>query len=171
MSVVEEAVRHWEMFREYTIAELENVPEEHWDFRPEPGARTLRELARHVAESGMLFASELERPDTSFRRLFDPGAREEALKGYAPARTRAELLDLLRRTGEDVARRMRAQGGALESQTMKSRGGDQTKLSGFWFAIAHEMYHRGQITAYERGIGLVPVMTQQAQAAQQGAKR
>jgi len=170
MNLVEEAVRHWEMFREGAIAELENVPEQDWDFRPEPGARTLGELARHVAESGIVFASELARPDTAFRRVLDPQAQAEALKGYARPQSRAEVLDFLRQSGADVARRMRELGTALETQGMTSRGGEQSKLSGLWFAIAHEMYHRGQITAYERALGLTPVMTRQTQAAQ-GAKR
>jgi len=37
MNLVEEAARHWEMFREGTVADLDSVAEQDWDFRPEPG--------------------------------------------------------------------------------------------------------------------------------------
>ena len=171
MNLVEEAVRHWEMFREGTIAELENIPERDWDYRPEPGARTLRELAVHIGASGLIFASELARPDTAFRRVFDTQARADAMKNYPRVESRAEVLDFVRKSGVEVARHMRELGSALETQGMATRSGEQCKLSGFWFAIAHEMYHRGQVTAYERALGLTPVMTRQTQAAQAQAAK
>jgi uncharacterized damage-inducible protein DinB len=41
---------------------------------------------------------------------------------------------------------------------------DQKEVSKFDFlnfAVAHEMYHRGQLTVYERLLGVEPALTQQ----------
>jgi uncharacterized damage-inducible protein DinB len=35
-----------------------------------------------------------------------------------------------------------------------------SKISFMSFAIAHEMYHRGQLTVYERLLNIEPVLTQ-----------
>ena len=45
--------------------------------------------------------------------------------------------------------------------TMKHVDGQEmTKLAFLSFAIAHEMYHRGQLTVYERLLGIEPALTQ-----------
>lgn len=168
MSLVEEAISTWEMFRKGTLAELENIPEEHWDYRPDPGARTLREVASHIAELWVAFVGEILRPDGSFMRVMNEQERAQHMAGYPKAHSKAEILDLLRATGEKEARRLREAGDALATQTMQTQGGDQSRLKALWFAIAHEMYHRGQITVYARALGLVPAMTQQMAARMAG---
>jgi uncharacterized damage-inducible protein DinB len=35
-----------------------------------------------------------------------------------------------------------------------------SKLDVLTFAVAHEMYHRGQLTVYERLLGVEPALTQ-----------
>src|SRR5262249_30071796 len=88
------------------------------------------------------------------------------LKARLPrARSKAELVALLRQTGAESAARLRAVGEDLATQTMASRSGPQSRLSALWFSVAHEMYHRGQLAAYERGFGTVPALTQQLDAA------
>jgi uncharacterized damage-inducible protein DinB len=71
---------------------------------------------------------------------------------------------LLRQTGEQSAARLREVGDALIDQTMPAQKGPQSRLSALWFAISHEMYHRGQLASYERGFGQVPALTQQMKA-------
>lgn len=161
MSLVEEAIRTWEMFRAGTIAELENIPEERWDYRPDPGARTLREVACHIAEAGVVFVGELLRPDGSLLRVMDEKAREQYMADYPKGHSKSEILDLLRATGEQGAQRLRRAADALATQTMRSSAGEESRLKGLWFSASHEMYHRGQITVYARALGQVPAMTQQ----------
>ena len=164
MSAVEEAIRWWEQFRAGTIAELENIPEEHWGERPGEGARDLLELARHVAEAGVGFTNELVREDeASFARLFDPRVQAELRAALPRASSKAEAIELLRQTGADGARRLRAAADALAAQSMKAFGQPQSRLTALWFAISHEMYHRGQIALRSRAAGCVPVLTQQMQ--------
>ena len=82
------------------------------------------------------------------------------------AHNKADILALLRTTGDDIATRLRTLGEALADQAMPGRLGSQSRLTALWFAISHESYHRGQLTAYERGFGAVPALTQQIAARQ-----
>lgn len=170
MSLIEEAIRNWESYRKGVIAELENIPEEHWDHRPGAGARTLRELACHIAEAGLGFTGELVRPDCSFLRLFDPQAQAQLKATLPKANSKAEIVNLLRVTGEQGARRLREAGDALANQKMKVSTGEQCRLTGLWFAAAHEMYHRGQLASYARAVGCVPALTQQIDVMLAGSK-
>jgi len=160
MSAIDEALAMWDVIRKGTISEVENVAEEHWDFRAGDGARTFGEVARHILDAASAFASELLRDDTSFARVTSPEARQQAEEQY-PGATKAEVIAQLR--AQIAADSQRLRDASLDSKTMQSRGGSQSKLTGLWFAIAHEMYHRGQLATYERAIGVVPAMTQQMQ--------
>jgi uncharacterized damage-inducible protein DinB len=164
MNYVEEAVAMWELVRKGTISEVENVPEENWDFRPGDGARTLRQLVRHVLESAEFFVHELLIDDGTFMRSFDEKYRTEATSGLPPSSTKTEALELLRARSAEDARRLREAGQSLATKTMKTSKGEDSRLKGVWFAVSHEMYHRGQLTIYERAMGEVPAMTKQIEA-------
>jgi uncharacterized damage-inducible protein DinB len=158
------AIDLWERFRAGTISEAENIPEAQWDFRPGEGARSVRELAIHVAQAGVGFATELTNGAGSLARLFDESARAEWMAKYPRAESRAEILALLRDTMADGAKLLRTRGEALASDTIKMFGGPTSRLTALQFAMSHEMYHRGQLTTYARGLGHVPILTQQAQS-------
>jgi uncharacterized damage-inducible protein DinB len=161
MNVAEEGIRMWETFRAGTIAELELIPEDKWDYRPAEGARTVRALARHIAQAGALFTEELLREGGSFARMFDPKAREELAARLPQANSKNEILELLRTEGADNIRRLREAGPALATKSMSTFGGEQTRLTALWFASSHEMYHRGQIASYVRQLGITPALTKQ----------
>jgi uncharacterized damage-inducible protein DinB len=164
MPLVEEAIRMWELYRTGVISELESIPEEQLDWRPGDGARTAREVALHVAESSVAFTNELLRPDGAFMNVRKPEV-QAAIRAELPrASTRAEIVALLRSTAERNAARLREVGEALVEQTMAGRLGEQSRLTALWFAVAHEAHHRGQLTAYVRGVGGVPALTRQAAA-------
>src|SRR6185437_15277968 len=110
---------------------------------------TVRELAVHVAESGVAFAAELLKADGNFAHLFDPQVQAAVRASLPHAHSKAEVLALLRMTGDDTAARLRSVGERLAHQTIPGRLGAQSRLSALWFAVSHESYHRGQLTAYE----------------------
>jgi uncharacterized damage-inducible protein DinB len=168
MSHVEEAIRMWEIYRQGTIGEFANIPEEQWDHRAGEGARSVRELAVHIAASASAFVDELLAAEPSFKRT---SARRAELEGPHLSKSRDELLDLLKTSGAENARRLREAGPSLAEKTMPAFGAEQSRLTGLWFAAAHEMYHRGQVTSYARQLGLVPAMTQQTQSATISARR
>lgn len=164
MTAIDEAIALWELHRKGVIAELENAPEDQWDYRPGEGARTLRELAVHIAAFAEGFARELIADEPAFMNLTRSDVQASLTKPFEATGTKAQLINLLTTSGTEMFSRLRAASGPLSSKTMKLMGGEQSRLSGLWFAISHETYHRGQLASYARGIGITPAMTKQSQA-------
>jgi uncharacterized damage-inducible protein DinB len=160
MGLVDEALGVWEATRNGVIGEIDLVPEDHLDYRIDPQARSIREIGVHIADHGIAFADELLAPVCNFGNLFKPRA-------LPIAQTKADLLALLRTSGEEARRRLRERGEGLVTDTQASRlvaSGSMSRLSGLWFAIGHESHHRGQLTAYLRSSGIVPALTRQLNA-------
>jgi uncharacterized damage-inducible protein DinB len=160
VKIVDEAIRNWENERAGVMAEVESIPEEHFDFRPAEGARSVRELAVHIAEAGLMLAAEILRTDGSFLRFFEPNADP----AQPTAHSKAEILALLRTTGADTTARLRAAGESLGKETMETFHGEESRLTALWFAVGHEMYHCGQLASYARTIGQVPALTRKLTA-------
>jgi uncharacterized damage-inducible protein DinB len=159
-NAVEEAVRLWELARQGTVAELENIAEEQWDYRAGEGARSVREVAMHIAGSSAGFVNELLSPDTQFSRMRDPKVQADLASSLGDAKSKDEVVALLKSRGAGDLARLRAGAEALEAGRMTSMTGEQSRVAGLWFAVAHEMYHRGQLTVYARAVGVEPAMTQ-----------
>jgi uncharacterized damage-inducible protein DinB len=98
------------------------------------------------------------------RQFRGDGREIVALFLYADAATKVELIERLKSTGEQNAARLREAGDRLATEMMPTLGGPQTRLSALWFAVAHEMYHRGRLAIYGRGCGVVPALTQRLNA-------
>jgi uncharacterized damage-inducible protein DinB len=161
-SLLEEALEAWEDARSGFIDELQNIPTRQFDFRPSPEVRSVRELAVHILEVAMMMTGELTRPDTNFLRKPWP----HLLKLYATeayrARTRAELLKLLRTQLREAEKRFRGAGEIHMLQLVRRFDGKPgTRLAWLHHGIAQEMYHRGQLTLYERLMGIEPALTRQ----------
>jgi uncharacterized damage-inducible protein DinB len=169
MSLVDEALAVWEATRNGVIAEIDLAPEDQLDYRPDAQARSIREIGQHVAEHGIAFTNELLAPECNFGNLFKPAVMDAVRAALPRVRTKSELLALLRESGADVRGRIREHGDALITDTQPSRlvpSGRMSRLSGLWFVINHESHHRGQLTAYLRGAGVVPALTRQLMAQQ-----
>jgi uncharacterized damage-inducible protein DinB len=80
------------------------------------------------------------------------------------------MIDLLRSVGAEESKRLADVGEALATQMMKTAKAEDSRLKAIWFAISHEMYHRGQLTVYERAMGETPAMTKQTEARKAGKK-
>ena len=100
----------------------------------------------------------------SVMNLFIPDTQAGLQARVPPAATKVELIERLKSTGEQNAARLRETGDRLVTEMMPTLGGPQTRLSALWFAVAHEMYHRGQLAIYGRGCGVVPALTQRLNA-------
>jgi uncharacterized damage-inducible protein DinB len=142
------------------IEEVVNIPANRFEFKPTPEVRSVRELVQHILEVAMMMTGELTRPDTDFHRAPWP----KLLKMYAGAAYRAknrrELVMLLKSQFQDAEKKFRAAGEVALLQLMTNFDGSKgTKLAWFHHGIAHEEYHRGQLTLYERLLGLEPALT------------
>jgi uncharacterized damage-inducible protein DinB len=165
-TILEEALESWEDARLGVINEVRNIPAAHWDYRPTPEVKSVRELVVHILEVAMMMTGELTRDDTDFRRAPWP----KLLRMYAGpayrAKTRGELLRLLRSQLRDGKKRFRAVGELHMLQHIKRfDGGKGTRFAWLWHGIDQEMYHRGQITIYARLLGIEPALTRRIRGA------
>ena len=56
------------LLEEGLIEEVENIPEDRFDFRPTPEVKSVSELIQHILEVALMMTGELTRPDTDFGR-------------------------------------------------------------------------------------------------------
>jgi uncharacterized damage-inducible protein DinB len=158
--LLDEALAAWAYARASVADEVENLAADRFGYRPAPESRSVAELVRHVAQSGMMMAGELSRPDGDFaRRPFDEhvadyGAAAEGVEG------RDALLRLLRETHAEGERRIRAAGAEHMLAPIRQFDGSRaSRLTWMHHGIGHEEYHRGQLALYARLQGLVPALT------------
>src|ERR1700730_3237111 len=158
--LLDAALGMWAYTREGVIAEVRNLPESALDFKPSDATRTTRALVVHLLESGLMMSGELSRPDGDFQRKSYPAFIAEYGSGLSRQRTKAALLDSLKRTLADGEKRIRTACEIGMLQTIRQFNGEPaTRLSWMHHGVAHEEYHRGQLALYARLIGRVPALT------------
>jgi uncharacterized damage-inducible protein DinB len=128
--------------------------------------KSVRDLAVHILEVAMMMTGELTRDDTDFRRLPWP----QLLRKYAGpayrAKTRGQLLSLLKSQLRDGTKSFRRAGEIHMLQCIRRFDGSPgTRLAWLFHGVDQEMYHRGQITVYARLLGLEPALTQRIRGA------
>jgi uncharacterized damage-inducible protein DinB len=159
-SVLDELLEAWAYTRSGVAAEVRNLPESAFDFRPSDATRTARELVQHIIESGLMMSGELARPDGDFQRKPYPELLAEYAAGVSRHRSRSALLAALKRTHADGANRIHRAGEVAMLQTIRQFNGQPaTRLSWMHHGVAHEEYHRGQLALYARLVGRVPALT------------
>jgi len=159
-SFLEETLEGWRDVRSGLIDEVLNVPAARFDFRPTPENRSVRELVQHILEVAMMMTGELTRPDTNFRRAPWPKLLAMYAKPAYRAKTRAQLVSLLRSQMREAEKKFRAAGEVSLCQLMTRFDGNLgTKMAWLHHGIAQEEYHRGQLTLYARLLGIEPALT------------
>jgi uncharacterized damage-inducible protein DinB len=159
-SLLEEALEAWGFVREGVIDELQALPEKDLGFKPTEKSRSVIELVQHIVESGTLMAGELTRADGDFQRKSYEGFLHEYGRGISAKRTKAQLLDALRKTHTDGQRKFREAGELQILQFIRRFDGKMgTRLAWMNHGLAHEDYHRGQLALYARLLGRVPALT------------
>lgn len=159
-SLLDETLEAWQWVRQSLIEEVENIPANRFDFRVTPETRSVAEVVQHILEVALMMTGELCRPDTDFHR--EPWS--QLLEPYASqvrkARTKKQLLELLRSSFEECEKKFRRCGEVMMLQLITRFDGEQgTRLAWLQHGIGHEMYHTGQLTAYVRALGGVPALT------------
>ena len=163
-NMLDEILEAWRDVREGIIDELKNIPASQFEFRPSPEVRSVKEQAQHILEVAMMATGELTRPDTNLQRAPWPKLLAMYAKPAYRARTRAQLIALLRSQMKDAEKRFRKQGElALWQYHTRFDGQQGTKLAWVHHAIEQEWYHRGQLALYARLMGRVPALTQRIQ--------
>ncbi|HKE03228.1 MAG TPA: DinB family protein [Blastocatellia bacterium] len=158
MAKIEEFLSQWRDAREGLIKEVERIPEDNLDFRAAAETRSVLELLYHVIESERMLVGEICRDDTDLRRLLtrppDAEVRVVTTKNAIIALLRSSLV-----ASHETVRRFGAE--KLEELMSGLDGKQVTKAAMLQFTLAHEMYHRGQLTVYQRLLGIEPALTEQ----------
>ena len=163
-SMLDEAIEAWQDVRAGVIDELRNIPADQMDFRPTPEVRSVREQVQHILEVAMMATGEFTRPDTNLLRAPWPKLLAMYAKPAWKAKTKAQLLALLKSQMKDAEKKFRAQGELALFQFHSRFDGKQgSKIAWVYHAQANEWYHRGQLATYARLMGLVPALTQRIQ--------
>lgn len=146
MRLVDPILSELDQEAEITQRLLDVVPEDKLDWRPHPKARSLGELAMHVASTQGAVA-EIAQLDTKEAGTFpvEPKAisREQLLTAFAESLKKAK--DIVGATDDDRA---------VATWTLTKNG--ETVMSvpraAFWRSILlnHYYHHRGQLSAYLR---------------------
>ncbi len=159
-SLLEETIEAWEGTRDGIIAEVENIPPKQFDFRPAEESRTVSELVLHIMEVSLMMAGELTRDDTNFHRAPWPKLLAMYNKPIEGLQSKRELTSALRSTLRDGVKAFRNAGELHLLQLITRFDGKRgTRLAWFNHGIAHENYHQGQLTTYQRLIGVTPALT------------
>ena len=159
-TLLEEALEAWQDARSGFVDEVRNIPAAQWDYRPTPDVKSVRELVVHILEVAMLMTGELTRSDTNFRRAPWPKLLAKYAGSAYRAKSRGELLKLLRSQLRDGEKAFHAAGELHMLQLVERfdrRMG--TRLAWLHHGIAQEMYHRGQLATYARLLGVEPALT------------
>ncbi|PYP83584.1 MAG: hypothetical protein DMF61_22730 [Blastocatellia bacterium AA13] len=157
---LETLISTWKDVRSGLIEEAELIPAESFGFRATPEMRSVAEILQHVMGVQQLLSGELCRPDTNLARA----PFLDLVKEYAPevlaAAGKEELVSLLSSTMDKTEARIRSFGEeGLAAMTRRFDGKEISKHDFLMFSISHEMYHRGQLTVFERLLNLEPALT------------
>ncbi|MBO0862220.1 MAG: DinB family protein [Chloracidobacterium sp.] len=158
MAKIEEFLSQWQDAREGLIKEVERIPEDNLDFRATAETRSVLELLYHVIESERMLVDETCRDDSDLRRLFTRPPDAE-VRGATTKDAIIKLLHSSLAASKDKVLRFGDE--KIEQVMVGLRGNQVTKVAMLQFTLAHEMYHRGQLTVYQRLLGIEPALTEQ----------
>ena len=120
------------------------IPPEHAEYRPQPGARSTAELARHIVGVELRFlGGAVEGTFADFRNVIDASRDLTALVSVYETESAAILARLATVTGDELVRVLDYRGVV----TMPALGFVQ-------LAIHHTIHHRGQLSVHLRSVGV-----------------
>ncbi|MFQ5846233.1 MAG: DinB family protein [Candidatus Methylomirabilales bacterium] len=160
-NLLEEVLEAWTDTRGGLIDEVRNIPAGHFAFRPTAEVRSVKEVVVHILEVAMMMTGELTRADTNFHRLPWPKLLRTYASAAYRAKSKADVLRLLKSQFTQAEKKFREVGELHMLQRIRRFDGELgTRLAWLNHGIAHEEYHRGQLTVYERLMGIEPALTQ-----------
>jgi len=152
-------IENWKEVRSGLVDEAESIPADKFSFQATPDTRSVAALLQHVVETQKMLSGEVCRADTNLLRQ----SFAEQIKVYAPEVSgivdKDGLIALLRNSMDETAAKLLNASDELRNEMKRFDGKSITKHACISFAIAHEMYHRGQLRVYLRLLGIEPVLT------------
>jgi uncharacterized damage-inducible protein DinB len=153
--------------RKNTIQVAQDIPEDKYGFKAATDVRTVDKLLTHIAISNR-FQYALHREKLTTLAGFNfPALMQEMGAAEAKPRTKAEVIELLTKEGEEWAKFVEGLSEEFLSQSITMPPGgtppQRTRFDMIMSVKEHEMHHRGQLMLIERLLGVVPHLTRQMQ--------
>jgi|SRR5262245_59151035 len=152
-------IKLWTDVRNGLIDEVEKIPDDQMSFRATPETRSIAELLQHVVETQKILVGEACRENGSLRRQSFADHGKEYAAGVRDVSDKQALIELLRGSMESADSLMRSNLDKWEEPVGGLDGKPTSKAAFLTFACSHEMYHRGQLTVYERLMNIEPALT------------
>jgi len=154
--------------RKNTLQIAEEIPEDKYSFKAAKDVRSVEKLLTHIALApGFGYQVHAVEKRTSLEGFNFPALMQQVMAEEAKPRTKAQVIDLLRKEGEKWAAFVSGLSEEFLGQliTMPQGGTPPSRIRFDMIASVkeHEMHHRGQLMLIERMIGIVPHLTRQMQ--------
>jgi uncharacterized damage-inducible protein DinB len=146
MNEVEQFVRRWNSVAAGTVALMRALPADRYDFRPDAGARSIGELAWHLAELDGYLSFGIARRSFSSGEKPPNTARPRTTGDLAPAyeRIHREAVERIERLGLDE----------LDEELPYLDGSSHSIRDLLWNRVLlHAVHHRGQLVVLCRLAG------------------
>jgi uncharacterized damage-inducible protein DinB len=166
--------------RKNTLQIAQDIPEDKYGFKAAEGIRTVEKLLTHVAIANR-FQYAVNRGKLMTLEGFNfPALMQQVMAEEAKPRTKAEVIELLKKEGDEWAKFVEGLSEDFLGQSvLMPPGGTPPQRIRFDLILSvkeHEMHHRGQLMLIERILGIVPHLTRHmqermAQAQQQQAQK
>ena len=156
----ETIIKLWKDVRTGLIQEVEKIPEDQMSFRATPETRSIAEILHHIVEVQNILVGETCREDSNIRRQSFADHTKEYASGVRDVADKQGIIDLLRSSMDAAEPCMRSYAEKLNEPMNSIDGSPSTKGAVLTFAFSHEMYHRGQLTVFERLLNIEPVLTE-----------
>ena len=129
------------------IAMAEDMPEDKYDFKPNPAQRSFAEQLLHAAGANYFFIDPV--------KGIDPPKGDVKRADY---KTKASVVDFVKKSYSDGAALIESKGDSgLNDLLVDPFSKNQARFSDFaWGFIEHSGEHYGQLVVYYRAAGLVP---------------
>ena len=154
--------------RKNTIQVAEDIPENKYGFQAASDVRSVEKLLTHIALAPTFqFRIHGAEKVTTLEGFNFQALMQEVMAEEAKPRTKAQVIDLLRKEGDRWATFVAGLSEDFLGNviTMPSGGTppSRTRFDLIASVKEHEMHHRGQLMLIERMIGVVPHLTRQMQ--------
>ena len=154
--------------RKNTLAIAEDIPEDKYNFRPMPESRSIVELFAHIGMAAT-FQKQVHGVErrTSLAGFDFPGLMQKMQAEEKAPRTKAQVIELLTRQGEDWAKFLEKADDKFLGEVVTMPPGaspaSRTRFDMLLSVKEHEMHHRGQLMLIERMLGITPHLTRRMQ--------
>lgn len=147
--------------RKNTIQIAEDIPEAKYNFEAAPEVRPVGRMLTHIAISTKIWEEVHKNRLTTLVGFDFFGAMDRFNAEENKPRSKAEIVELLRREGEQFASWMATLTPEVLAETVTEPDGKtaKTRFERLLGAKEHEMHHRGQLMLIERQLGIVPHLT------------